>query len=179
MSIILCDLDGVVCGLHAEWLRRYNADFGDSLTLADITTWDMVPHVKPECGRRIYEYLHARDLYDRIEPIAGAIDGVRRLRAAGHRVVFVTSCVDGPMAMSKIAWLSRFDVFTSMADVVIAHDKSLVRGDLMIDDYPKNLDDFDGPAILFDAPYNRASEHVRAVGWDRVVELVEAWRPKP
>lgn len=168
---ILCDVDGVVADLLSTWLDLYNADFGDNLTPDRITTWELRPHVKPECGGRIYEYLHRADLYDDVRPIPGAIEGVRTLRDAGHRVVFVTSCVPA-MIVPKIKWLRRHgllpsaDVDPSMTNFVVCHDKSLVMGDVLIDDRPTNLRDTSAVPILFDAPHNQdVTGFVRALTW--------------
>lgn len=159
VKTIAVDVDGVCADLHVEWLRRYNAEFNDSLTVEGIHQWDMVPAVKPECGKQIYKYLRDPDIYEKVPPIAGALEGVTKLRDDGWRVVFVTSCVKG-MADQKWEWLERHDFLPkgaySQADLVIAHDKSLIRADALLDDYNGNLDSWMRRGILLDAPYNRA-----------------------
>lgn len=177
-SVILCDVDGVVADLHAVWLERYNAEYEDCLTVDDITGWSMQPFVKPACGEKIYDYLHASDLYDTVPPMQGAAEGVEALRSLGHRIVFLTSCVGPGMAHAKAHWLFVHHFLPrphhkGMKDLVIMQDKSLARGDLMIDDYQENIRAFGGHAILFHAPYN-AQEHgfIRAKGWGDVPWLV-------
>lgn len=173
---ILCDVDGVVADLLSRWLRLYNQDYDDCLTPADITSWETNEFVKPECGKRIFHYLDRADLYDGVLPIEGARVGVQELRAMGHRVVYVTACSSGVMAKGKIEWLFRHDFLTDMKDLMVARDKSLAKGDLMIDDYIKNLRDFGGRGVLFDAPYNR---HIggfpRALDWEGVLTAVAVY----
>lgn len=173
------DVDGVAADLLPRWIELYNQGYDDDLTCAEITAWETHKFVKPECGIRIYHYLDRSDLYDGVLPIEGALDGVRELRDMG-RVVFVTSCTGSAMAKAKIDWMFRHGFLDEpkklgMADVVITSDKSLVRADLMIDDYGKNLFDFGGMGILYDAPYN---QHVkgfpRAEGWEDVLVVAEA-----
>lgn len=171
---IAVDVDGVCADLHGEWLKRYNAEFSDNLTVERIHQWDMVPAVKPECGKKIYKYLNDLDLYDNVPVIEGAKDGVDALRDDGWRVVFVTSCTKG-MADQKWEWLERNGFLEptvrQQADLVIAHDKSLIRADALLDDYDGNLGSWLRRGILLDAPYNRA-----AIGsWSRIYH----WKDVP
>jgi len=93
--VIACDVDDVACDLVTEWIRLYNRDYFDTLSTPDITEWNIVKFVKPECGDKIYDYLDNPSLYDTIYPVERSIDGVIALRNMGHRVVFVTSAVNG------------------------------------------------------------------------------------
>lgn len=173
--IIAVDVDGVVADLHTEWLRRYNRDYQDHLRTEDISRWDMDTVVKAECGKRIYDYLSQPDLYDHVAPIDGAWLGVQYLRGAGHRVVFATSCVQG-MTDPKWRWLQRHSFLgegrAQSGDLIVVHDKSLIRADMLIDDYPKNLEGFKGLRLLFDAPYNRRSNLPRVQGWHQLQDAM-------
>lgn len=173
--IIAVDVDGVCADLHAEWLKRYNAEYSDDLTVSRIAQWDMVPAVKPECGKKIYKYLNDPDLYANVPVIEGAHDGITALRDDGWRVVFVTSCTKG-MADQKWDWLERHCFLAptkgQSADLIIAHDKSLIRADALLDDYDGNLGSWMRRGILLDAPYNRA-----AIGaWTRIRKWSEVPR---
>lgn len=167
MKTIAVDVDGVCADLHAEWLKRYNAEFNDDLTVGRIAQWDMVPAVKPECGKQIYKYLNQLDLYANVPVIEGAKDGIDRLHDEGWRVVYVTSCTKG-MADQKWEWLERHHFLAptkgQSPDLILAHDKSLIRADALLDDYDGNLTGWMRRGILFDAPYNRS-----AIGpWTRI-----------
>lgn len=178
--VVLCDVDEVVADLNAEWLRRYNAKYGDSLTPEDITDWDLSNVVKPECGRKIFNFLRMPNLYRHVEPIPGAKEGVETLRRDGYRVVFVTSCVVGSMDQ-KVRWLLGHGFINgvhSPRDLVITKDKAMVRGDILIDDGLHNVQAYPGPTILMDRPYNRNVNHpMRAKDWNDVVRLVHSAVP--
>lgn len=168
--IILCDVDEVCADLLTEWVRRYNIDYEDTLSVEDIDQWDVAQCVKPECGKKMFDILRDPDLYDYVKPIPGALEGVRTLRKSGCRVVFVTSCVVDTTD-AKIWWLIRNGFLPNQKvprDFIAAKDKSLVRGDLLIDDGPHN-----NPTILYDQPHNRGVSHPRRVhSWKEVVEYV-------
>ena len=170
--IIGVDVDGVLADLHPEWLRRYNVEFDDGLVPEDITHWDFHDIVKPECGKRIYEYLTMPDLYDKVLPVPGAMNGVQTLRRAGHRPVFVTSCVKG-MTDAKWDWLEHWNLLDSASDLVVAHDKSLINLPVLIDDALHNVNWARGD-ILFDAPWNRSERAYprRVRGWSEVLSAL-------
>jgi 5'-nucleotidase len=182
--IVYCDLDSVVIDMLPGWVARYNAGYNDSLQVSQITDWDMVKFVKPECGRAIYDYLHVHELYDDAPPIEGALEGIKELRKLGYRVVFATAC-NKFMAGRKLQWLADHGFLelvygTFSYDYVELQDKSLLSGSgvAIIDDYPKNLAGFTRGElkILFPAHHNLHLPHdatiYRPTGWQQVVELL-------
>jgi 5'-nucleotidase len=181
---ILVDVDDVCAMLIPEWIRRYNNhDPGDPPLVAEqIMDWKF--SCVPECNKSLlYSILTEPDLYDNILPYEGARTAVEVLRQLGHRVVFVTSCVVGT-ADNKVRWLQRWGFLPKEKmnkDFVVAHDKALIRGDLLVDDGMHNVDAFPGAAVLITRMHNasqRAQQNqymrVRAPGLNRVPEIVNA-----
>lgn len=172
--IILCDVDGVVADLQTEWLKRYNSLMSTKFTPEDVEDWDFsgldLDH------RVLLGILWDKDLYEKVGVIEGALGGVRELRNMGHRVVFATSSTD-VSAGQKMRWL-RTHGFVSgermgaFRDIVIAHDKSLLKGDVMVDDYHMNLLTFHGMRLLFDAPHNRYIKGFKRVNWLAIPRLL-------
>lgn len=175
MKRVLVDVDGVIADLMPEWLRFYNAEWSDKLRPEDITGWDVIQFVKDECGAGIYGYLGRPDLYDNVKPIDGALSSIHWLRQRGYDVRFVTSGV----YESKIMWLGKQGLLLdeyhlSSRDVIVAHDKSVIKGDILIDDNIVNCNDFSGKAILFAQPWNTAplTGHFRADNWPDVIQYL-------
>ena len=182
--IIACDADGVTCNLHEPWLRRYNRDYGDSLTVADWKGWNIHRFVKPECGKKIYDYLHDPDLYEEVQPIDGALEGVRALRAAGHQVIFSTSCAWG-MTDQKAEWFRRYGFIegerTAMLpeEFIPVMDKLHIDADLLIDDRAETVRRWvelkQKRALLFLYPWNASLiDEVHSAFWMRC-ERVRDW----
>ena len=168
MKIIAFDVDSVLAEIMVPWLKGYNRDYGDNLTVDQITGWEMTRYVKPECGSKIYGYL-TPELYDDTPVIPGAVSAVEMARRYG-RVIFVTSAQHTPGR--KFFWLNQHGFYVNIKDYVECMDKGLIRADVLVDDYEVNLVEFP-KGILFDQPWNRHSNLRRTVGFDNFRELLE------
>lgn len=154
--IIGVDVDDVVADLVSEWIGRYNARFGDNLSIWDVTSWDITAPVKPEAKAVMYDILKEPDLYANVSPISLSQEGVASLRAAGHRVVFVTNCGRG-MFDQKWEWLVRHGFLQERRhepDLISAMEKTLIGVDLMIDDKTETVEAFGSRGVLFQRPWN-------------------------
>lgn len=165
--IIAVDVDGVVADLHPAWLDWYNRDWQDNLTIDKITQWDICNFVKQECGLKMLEYLHEPTLYDTVRPVEDSLEAIDWLKNDGNRVVFASSCVTGSCG-AKLKWLRKYGFVSYDPEVSMCHDwidisdKSLVRADVLIDDRPKNVNNFHGIGVIFDQPYNQNKNEVFA-----------------
>lgn len=176
---ILVDIDGVCLDLCSAVLDVYNQEWKDNLKYEDITKYDISLFVNPACGKSLYGYFERDNIYDKVNIIKGALDGVIRLRAWGHEVVFVTSGIFPAKvrALQKRAFLLDMKSDYHYAkDVIVAHDKSMIRGDLLIDDKPENLRGHVG--LLFDQPWNKESTLPRVYDWQGVLKKVEEMCPR-
>lgn len=164
------DVDDVLAALLNEWLRRYNFDFSDNLQSEDIKQWDLVPYVKEECGKRIYEYIEDPTIYDNIEPIENAWWGVNCLRQFGHRVIFITSSTQGH-AGRKYRWLQEHNFLPNRKDYIEAEDKSLICINYLVDDRPLNVEKSKGVGVLFSKPHNLYFDwNLRMNNWEEVAK---------
>jgi 5'(3')-deoxyribonucleotidase len=182
---IAVDVDDVIAELHREWIRRYNRDFHDTLSLESMPYWKISTAIKPEAIPHIFNYLRDKDLYDYVVPVAGAKEGIRTLREMGFRVVYATACVEGG-ADSKINWLVEhgflFEKDTWLQahgmfqDFISVADKSLVQADYLIDDRETTVREFTaGKGILFDRPYNKNTTYDCVLkDWFGIREFMEA-----
>lgn len=175
MKRILVDVDSVVADLMPEWLQLYNEAYDDSLAQDQILGWEIDKFVKPECGKDIYKFLHLSDLYDKVKPIDGALSSIHWLSHHGYDVRYATSGVQE----AKIRWLGRNGFLMGehwmfSPDVIVASDKSVIKGDILVDDNVKNCDNFSGKSILFAQPWNSnfVGEYFRAENWPDVIQYL-------
>lgn len=174
--IVAFDMDGPIADLHTEWYRRYNRDYNDDLSLDRVVTWDLHNYVKPECGKKIYDYLRDPDLYANVKPVEGALEHMKWLRENGHEVIVVTAGVSGNLDQ-KLDWLKNNGFSAagerSMGGVIFAYDKKYIRAQMLIDDGPHNIQAFGGTGVVWDAPYNKGVGRYRIHNWNEFGALWE------
>lgn len=99
-----------------------------------------------------------------------------RLKDDGHTIRVVTASHFNTVP-PKVAWLLEHYPYLKWEDVIIASDKSIINGDVMIDDGTHNLEVSSCMKILFDRPHNRKydadrSGMIRVHNWDEIYELI-------
>ena len=172
--VILVDMDSVIVDLMSEWHRRYNEDYGDDLTVDRLLTWETERYVKPECGLKIYDYLDEPGLFLNLRPLPGAIESLRRLHER-FDIVIVTSSRMNAYA-EKEQWVERHLPFIGRKNLIFAHRKELIRGEMLFDDAPHNLLAFQQTgrtAVAMDYPYNRHVPGPRVKNWNEFERLAE------
>ncbi len=176
--IVLIDLDETIVDLLGPWLEAAHTCCPPAdrpLSVADIATYHGIEQVP--CGGHVYDHLTA-GLFRSLRPKPGAIEGVERIVGAGHDVVIVTASAKDPStAAAKLAWVEEH-LGWSRHRVIVAQRKELIRGDVLLDDAPKNLEAYsrawpDAYLATIAYPYNHGVQGVhRYDGWDRPAE---AW----
>lgn len=154
------DVDEVVLDMLAEWVRRYNEQYGDNLKVEEVNQWDMTK-VCPKAGKAIYEILQEPDFYEEVKAIPGALDDVEYARSLGMRVIYVSSCVVGSMdtKVRRLIELGFLPQGKTQRDFFAATDKTLVNADVLIDDNVDNVEAWlasGRKAFLRRQPHNRA-----------------------
>jgi len=181
-KIIALDIDGVVADLHSPWVGRYNSDWNDVLKVSDINDWYIHQFCKPECGKRIYEYIEDPTIYDETFPIVGSLITINALRESrpDFRFIYVTNSTRGTMGR-KYDWLLQHGFLSDLDDYVEMKDKSLVRADALLDDYQGNIIKFHGEKFLFDSPWNKDFHHssvIRVFNWMDASVMIKRAFPK-
>ena len=128
-------------------------------------------------GKAIYKYLAQPGFFRDLEPIAGAIEGVRALLERGHEVVIVTAARRGHR--DKLEWVAEHLPFLPRDNIVFTHRKELVRGELLFDDAPHNLEGVRpyGTPVAMAYRYNARVDCARVPDWPSFLALVDRLFP--
>lgn len=174
--IILCDIDDTISNFGHEVLKRQNAQNGTNYTFDQITTWDWMK----ETFKSPWSVLDTYDFWDKVEINKNAIDCLENLVNQGHQVYLVTASHYMPTLSYKVhRTLSSFNPKLINEDnVIICRNKQLLKGDIIIDDAPHNLNRY-AHNILIDRPWNRDCDvyfpYRRCKSWievDRVINYI-------
>lgn len=175
MYTILVDVDGVVSNLVKECLGWYNRDWNDKLKYEQIVDWDIAKFVKPECGKKFYDYFSNPDIYNCVEEIQDSKECIQTLRGYGYKIIYLTS----GFFPAKAKWLYNHGYLTSKSweyatDIVVTTDKSLIKADLLIDDGYHNIVDWH-PSLLFTQPWNKKYmvNGSRVDNWSEIVRKIK------
>lgn len=182
MTRILVDMDGVI----ADWGHAY----GESLDLFG----DEAANIPRHKDQRSFD-LHAGrtdrekaiigavmiepGFYSRLRPVKGAKEALKAMVEAGHDVRIVTSpWVSNPTCASdKLNWVVKHYGSHWGPRVIITADKTLVRGDILIDDKPEIHGDMEPEweHVLFDQPYNRDVHKRRMIDWGNWQDIIAGY----
>jgi 5'(3')-deoxyribonucleotidase len=134
---VLVDLDSIVVDLWTPWAARYNERTGDTLTIEQITDWGVSAAKKRGA---LFGVLKDPGFFASLRPFPGALQGLKAIADAGHRVVIVSAGRSYALS-DKVEWVEKhlpwLDIETSL---VLTFAKELVVGDVLFDDGPHNVE---------------------------------------
>lgn len=112
-----------------------------------------------------YEFWEDPHLYDKLTPLPGAVEAIRRLHEAEHPIRFVSYCKKGHFS-SKVRFLKRHCPFldldngTDGSGFYATKVKAGVSGGVIIDDRNQFLNQFpdDVIKVKFDTPFSQDVE---------------------
>ncbi len=181
MATIAIDMDDVLNTLMPTWLQAYNRDYEDNCCPANIVDWDVWKHVKPECGKKIYDY-HTPELFLACAPMPGAQRVTQELIEDGHDLMVVSACWHPENEAAKRQWLGEHFPWLKQDRchfVLKGREKCEHRADVLIDDGLHNFKGWPSGTIglVFDQPWNQFDGDsysiplLRVFNWSHIRDL--------
>lgn len=172
---LLVDMDGVVVDYLSAALGCINEVCNTTYTPKDVQSYDL-RKLLPDKIKDDFQYLLSNWIrFDELDPIPGSIETLEKLREAGHEIVLV-SAAERDSHTEKLTWVGQNLPWLTDHDVIFTHQKSLIRGDVLLDDHPRHLMQFHatgGTAVCFDQPYNQSYRGIRAEGWPAFMHYID------
>jgi 5'-nucleotidase len=174
---ILVDQDNVIADqfgallsiLEAEHPHIWSSFHG---TIHDFQIEKNFDHIHQET---ILNIRRATRFFASLPPLPGAIDALEALHQMGHHVFIVTAPIRTPHSASeKLEWVTKHLGANWTLRTILTRDKTLVRGDVLIDDNPEVLGALPPlwEHIYFDQPYNQEGTK-RRLNWENYREILE------
>lgn len=177
---ILVDMDDTIENLCEVWVDYLNEIYGTNVSLTDVTQWDMTK-VFPTLNRHeIFDVLAEETLWERVKPLPGAVEYLKKLMDDGHKIIVVTSASPETVEAKLNKVLFKYFPYLTYKDVIISSQKQMIKGDILIDDAPHNLENGSYLKMLFDAPHNQTYETqdtIRVHNWKEVYEAINYYAP--
>ena len=174
---LIVDCDDVLSRLVEFWVKFYNIENEDDKTVDDIKGWDIQNYLTKGTEEDLFDILNLGNFFRNVPSMPRAKLILRRLREEGHDITVVSDYTNPSQLADKQYWLKTF-MDIEKKDIMFGGKKQIVTGDIMIDDKPENLENFDGIRILFSACHNKLATpensgyHFRCENWWEVEELL-------
>ena len=175
--IIAIDVDNVLCNLQEVVVDTFNKRYGSHYTMEDFTEYDIM-NVLPTQDAIVMKDMYGEvGLYDKVKPIPGAQEALKKLMNLGHQVYLVTAAIPQTYG-EKVAFIQRFFPYIDESHIICMSHKWMFKCDFMIEDNMQTL--LAKPyyhRICFDRPWNRAVNDWtydihRCTNWSEIVEVV-------
>lgn len=163
-------MDGVLADVYRQFIAMEEKESGrkiDPVALAGKEEYQAFPN-----GRK---HVNTAGFFRGAPLMEDAVDTVRDLNEQ-YNIYIVSAAMEFPGSLSeKYAWLKEHFPFLSWHQFVFCGSKSVIQGDIMIDDHFKNLDNFNGQTLLFTQPHNEGHDnrgHTRVAGWKEIRSIL-------
>ena len=168
--IILCDIDNTILNTEQAVVEMYNRTHDDKVRLNDIVSWNYFSDkVEPD----FFEFLtNPYTWLNDVQPVQSVCDLIKEFVSCPDyfTVYLVTATNPLKPALREKLMLAQSVTGVDKHHIITCNDKHLLYGDIMIDDYVKNIDDTPCPlAYLVDRPWNRDNY---SSAWKRIPEFI-------
>ena len=168
--IILCDIDNTILNTEQAVIEMYNRTHDDKVRLNDIVSWNYFSDkVEPD----FFEFLTKPYTWlNDVQPIQSVCDLIKEFVSCPDYFTVYLVTASNPLkpALREKLMLAQSVTGVDKHHIITCNDKHLLYGDIMIDDYVKNIDDTPCPlAYLVDRPWNRDNY---SSAWKRIPEFI-------
>jgi 5'-nucleotidase len=177
--IILVDMDGVIADWEAAFYQKWREAHPEKMYIPleerkGHYVYTQFPEDHHEDVRSIYR---CEGFYRNLLALEGGIEAMLEMKSMGHEVFICTA----PMhpryencVLEKYHWVNEKLGEEWTSRIVMTRDKTLVKGDILIDDNP----DITGAVkpewehVVYDQPYNRELKDKRRLTWKNWKEVL-------
>jgi 5'(3')-deoxyribonucleotidase/uncharacterized protein with PQ loop repeat len=166
---IAIDMDGTIADSIKEQIRRYNEQFGETISVEDLRGTALEEIIPPERREAVRGAVRDESFFDSLAVIDGAQEVIREL-VRKHDVFIVSAAMDIPESLvAKHRWLRRHFSFIPESNVVFCGFKAVIDADYLIDDEARHFASFPGIGLLFSAPHNFSDTRYRRINnWQEI-----------
>lgn len=170
---ILVDADDVMLDTCPHWVRWLDRKYSMSVSPEDITEWELTPFFSGLSEGQVHAPLLDPEFWRTVPAREGALEVCTRLREDGH-ALYVVTATDPRNAGVKFERMCALFPFLDARHFIVAYDKYMVDGDVLIDDYAPNLVGVSCQKFLMTRPHN-AGLHLARTGIIRVANWEEVY----
>lgn len=152
---VLCDIDNTILNTEQLIVDEYNRRYNKSITLDDVTCWD---YFSDKVDNDFFEILTKPGTWYSVQPIESICNLVQTMVAQPDCFTVYLVTATNPLKSRLREKLTVASKATGVDahHIIVCNDKHLLMGDIMIDDYVKNIDNtLCKDCWLVDRPWNK------------------------
>lgn len=171
--IVLCDIDNTVLNTEQLIVDEYNRRYNKSITLNNVNCWN---YFSGKVDDDFFQFLTKPKTWDYVQPIEPICRLVRTMVAQPDYFTVYLVTATNPLKTGLREKLTVASKATGVDKhhIITCNDKHLLIGNIMIDDYTKNIDDtLCNDCWLVNRPWNE--DYDKADKFIYVDELRRNW----
>ncbi len=159
-------MDEVIADAIERFLEWYERDFGVRYTKADLNGTKLHMIVPEDHRKIVKEYPNQKGFFKDLPLIENSREVVEELNNR-FDVYVASAATEFPNSLlDKNDWLDQHFPFIHWKRRIFCGDKSVLKGDILIDDHDFNLSVFDGRSIMFTSSHNvNETKYERLNSW--------------
>ena len=173
MKRLIIDMDDVLADASQGIIDHFNKINNENISKEQFEDSDFYTFIRQEKYISYRDVLYEVGFFRDLEVFPDAQAIVEEL-SKKYEIFIVSAATEFPQSLSeKQEWLSKHFPFISWKNIVFCGDKSIIKGDIMIDDHARNFDGFEGYKLLFHSPHNTLVKGFKRVkNWKEIYELL-------
>ena len=169
---ILIDMDGVLADFELGFLQKYRRRYPDQpfIPLQNRKLFHLSQEYPLEQKPYVDTIIQGKGFFRSLPPIPGSIEALKKILEKDVEVFICTSPLSKyhNCVLEKYEWIERYFGMDLTTRIIMTRDKTLVSGDILIDDRPLIKGVNQQPSwehILFAQPYNQHIINKRRITW--------------
>ncbi len=163
-------MDGVIADFEKGILEIYRKLYPDKpyIPLEQRTTFYVEDQYPQESRPLLQKIYLSEGFYRNLPVVEGSLEALEEMAAMADVYVCTSPLLSNPYCIKeKYEWISDYLGSQWLKKIIVSYDKTLIRGDILIDDKPQ-INGIELPEwehVLYSRPYNRHIRNKRRITW--------------
>ena len=174
---ILIDMDDVLCSFMKALCECLDKIYHTNVFIDDVRDWRLTKAFPSLTEEEIFAPTHTEDFWNTVQPKDEAVKYTKMLIDEGYNVYICTASNYNTIKPKFDLVIKRYFPFITWDKMIITSHKSMVKGDILVDDGVHNLRGTNFKKILVSAPHNlsydaEADGMVRTENWEEIYKAI-------